>query len=386
MRSRRPFRRLAVLPATRLLLSSCAALLGAGHAWSAPLSEPAVAPVPPVLVQPSPQLPAAARQAMLALARAGDRLVAVGEQGIVLLSDDHGANWRQARVQVSVTLTAVRFADARRGWAVGHMGVVLATEDGGETWQTRLDGVTAAQRVLAEAEATARAATAGARERAERALEDARRLVEEGPDKPFLDVFFIDAQRGFVLGAYNLIFRTSDGGQSWQPWSARVPNPMGMHLYGMAATAEALFVVGEQGTLLRADLGGERFEALDSPYDGSFFGVVAMPDGAVVTFGLRGHAFRSDDGGDTWIELDSGQGESIAAGALLDDGRVMLSSQAGAVLVGADDGRRLMPLEGVPPLPLAAVAQAADGGLVAAGLMGVLRLNGLSDVAGSASR
>ncbi|MFN3984544.1 MAG: WD40/YVTN/BNR-like repeat-containing protein [Rhodocyclaceae bacterium] len=345
-----------------------------------------MAPVPPVLVQPSPQLPAAARQAMLALARAGDRLVAVGEQGIVLLSDDHGANWRQARVQVSVTLTAVRFADARRGWAVGHMGVVLATEDGGETWQTRLDGVTAAQRVLAEAEATARAATAGARERAERALEDARRLVEEGPDKPFLDVFFIDAQRGFVLGAYNLIFRTSDGGQSWQPWSARVPNPMGMHLYGMAATAEALFVVGEQGTLLRADLGGERFEALDSPYDGSFFGVVAMPDGAVVTFGLRGHAFRSDDGGDTWIELDSGQGESIAAGALLDDGRVMLSSQAGAVLVGADDGRRLMPLEGVPPLPLAAVAQAADGGLVAAGLMGVLRLNGLSDVAGSASR
>ena len=38
----------------------------------------------------------------------------------------------------SVTLTAVRFADAQHGWAVGHGGVILATQDGGEQW-TLLD-------------------------------------------------------------------------------------------------------------------------------------------------------------------------------------------------------------------------------------------------------
>ena len=66
--------------------------------------------------------------------------LAVGERGIVLLSDDSGMTWRQARVPVSVSLTAVQFVDAEQGWAVGHLGVVLHTEDGGETWHKQLDG------------------------------------------------------------------------------------------------------------------------------------------------------------------------------------------------------------------------------------------------------
>ena len=41
-----------------------------------------------------------------AITQAGQRLVAVGERGLVLLSDDAGKHWRQAQVPVSVTLTA----------------------------------------------------------------------------------------------------------------------------------------------------------------------------------------------------------------------------------------------------------------------------------------
>jgi photosystem II stability/assembly factor-like uncharacterized protein len=59
------------------------------------------------------------------IARAGKRLVAVGERGIVVLSDDDGATWRQASVPVSVTLAAVQFPTPTQGWVVGHYGVVL---------------------------------------------------------------------------------------------------------------------------------------------------------------------------------------------------------------------------------------------------------------------
>src|SRR5471032_3129385 len=66
---------------------------------------------------------------------AGSRIVTVGEHGIVLLSDDDGATYRQASaVPASATLTAVHFANARDGWAVGHWGEILATTDGGEHW------------------------------------------------------------------------------------------------------------------------------------------------------------------------------------------------------------------------------------------------------------
>src|SRR5215469_14097420 len=72
---------------------------------------------------------------ILGVAHAGPRLVAVGARGMVLLSDDDGTSWRQAKtVPVRSTLTAVSFIDSKSGWAVGHDGAILATNDGGETW------------------------------------------------------------------------------------------------------------------------------------------------------------------------------------------------------------------------------------------------------------
>src|SRR5690606_13540205 len=68
------------------------------------------------------------------LARAGDRVVAVGDRGHIIYSDDEGQHWRQAETPTSVLLTAVCFADAEHGWAVGHDAVVLGTRDGGATW------------------------------------------------------------------------------------------------------------------------------------------------------------------------------------------------------------------------------------------------------------
>ena len=74
------------------------------------------------------------------MTRAGDRLVAVGQRGHVVVSSDGGATWKQAQVPVSSDLVAVYFVDAKQGWAVGHDGVILHTADGGEYWELQLDG------------------------------------------------------------------------------------------------------------------------------------------------------------------------------------------------------------------------------------------------------
>ena len=72
--------------------------------------------------------PQAASSLFLDLAMAGSRIVAVGERGQVLLSDDQGATWRQAKsVPTRTMLTAVFFADREYGWAVGHDETILNT-------------------------------------------------------------------------------------------------------------------------------------------------------------------------------------------------------------------------------------------------------------------
>lgn len=46
---------------------------------------------------------------LLGLAQAGKRMIAVGEQGVILFSDNQGESWQQAQVPSSVLLTAVHF-------------------------------------------------------------------------------------------------------------------------------------------------------------------------------------------------------------------------------------------------------------------------------------
>jgi photosystem II stability/assembly factor-like uncharacterized protein len=93
-----------------------------------------------VLDVPALRSPLAPRSLLNGLARAGDRVVAVGQRGHVLYSDDAGGNWQQAEVPVSSDLVAVSFPSASSGWAVGHDGVILHTNNAGATWSRQFDG------------------------------------------------------------------------------------------------------------------------------------------------------------------------------------------------------------------------------------------------------
>lgn len=322
-----------------------------------------------LLERPAASSPRANTALLLAITRAGDRLVAVGERGTVLLSDDNGARWRQAdAVPVSVALTNVHFADAQHGWAVGHGGVVLHSADGGKTWVRQLDGRQAAQRVLEAAQAAAAGDAASARR-----LADAQRLVEDGPDKPLLDVHFVDAQRGFVVGAYGLALATEDGGRSWHSIMDRIGDPRGRHLYAIARQGARLLVVGEQGAMFASEDGGASFAPLASPYNGTFFGALLAGDGAVV-FGLRGNLFHQPAPGAAWSKVSTGRGESVIAGTRLADGALVLVDEAGRLLRSSDGGARFEELPASPGPRFTALAEGADKTLVMASVRGPLRL------------
>ena len=121
-----------------------------------------------------------------------------------------------------------------------------------------------------------------------KALEtEAQRNVEMGADKPFLDVWFENETTGFIVGAYNLVFATSDGGKTWQSWFDRVPNPQFMSLYSIRPAAGNVFIAGEQGTFFRLDREAMKFIAVPVDYVGSLFGVVDAGD-AVLYFRHQG--------------------------------------------------------------------------------------------------
>ncbi|WP_435608423.1 WD40/YVTN/BNR-like repeat-containing protein [Pseudomonas knackmussii] len=334
-----------------LLLAACCAV---PPAWAGAVD---------VLAQPAVLGQQALQAVLLDVIRAGDRLVAVGERGVVLLSDDNGQHWRQAPSPVSVTLTAVQFVDARHGWALGHAGAVLHSDDGGEHWSLQLDGKRAAALELQAAEAAGEAGRIAA----------AQRLVADGADKPFLALSFSDAQHGLIVGAYGLALSTEDGGRSWQSRMGDLANPRGLHLYALARQGNELYIAGEQGLLLRSRDAGSHFEALQGPYEGSYFAAAVLPDGRLLVGGLRGKLFASADQGASFQALANPIPASLN-GIRVAGQQLLLVNQAGLLLRSGLQGFAAQPLAVSDGLPLTAATEAADGTLVAVGMAGARRL------------
>ncbi|WP_133663108.1 YCF48-related protein [Paraburkholderia sp. BL10I2N1] len=322
---------------------------------------------PELLARPSLPDARATSRVMLAVNRAGERLVAVGEHGVILLSDDNAKTWTQAKAPVSLTLTNVRFVDTKKGWAVGHGGVVLLTNDRGNTWFKQLDGVEAA--ALVRTAALPKASNGG--DKAKRALADADQLVADGPDKPFLDVYFADERRGIVVGAYGLAFVTEDGGEHWQSIAERIPNSQGRHLYSIYVAKSGLYIAGEQGVLFRSTDGWKSFDRIPTPYNGTYFGVVGDGGDMILTFGLRGNSYRSDDAGKTWNKVDGVGSSTLTAGLRLRDGTFFLANQAGQVLKSSDAGRSFQQVHTRHDAECTGIALGTNGSLVLSGARGM---------------
>ena len=324
-----------------------------------------------VLELPAKPSALAVRSPLVGIARAGERLVAVGQRGHIVYSDDAGQHWEQARVPLSSDLSAVFFPSPTQGWAVGNDGVVLHSSDAGATWSKQLDGRQIGDLLIRHYSALA-AAQPGS-EHWPLLVAQGRRLAAEGADKPLLDVWFADDKLGYVVGVFNLILRTEDGGQSWTPFQDRIDNPQGFHLNAIASTGDGLYIAGEQGLLLKWEEGRQRFTALHTPYQGSFFGVIGKP-AEVIVYGLRGNVLRSTDGGEHWSPLNSGPQASITAAIIDAQGRYELFTQAGYTLVSSGTRLQTLVQPGLPPV--AGAVRAADGSRVVVGSRGAQALAG----------
>lgn len=171
----------------------------------------------------------------------------------------------------------------------------------------------------------------------QQAYTSAEYMVQDGDYKPFLDVWFRDAMTGFIVGEFGMIFKTTDGGETWLPWQHRVENPQDLHLHQIREVNGELFIVGERGLIVKYDAEEERFVKLDPIYDGSFMGLAGNGE-MVIVYGMRGHAYRSSNGGESWVSLATNTNALITGAVVLDKDRIIMSTDSRVLLVSEDGG------------------------------------------------
>lgn len=289
--------------------------------------------------RPLPPFPAtqihADRIMLNGLAAKGSRLVAVGEQGHILVADSPEGPWREAAVekQRGSTLTQLAFAGGDVVLAVGHDSLILRSEDNGEIWKE----------------------------------------VSFDPERsePLLGIAGPYEGRLYAFGAFGQFLVSSDQGKTWtreqhEPLSDR-------HLNAMTRAADgSLLLVGERGLMARSADNGASWELLPEIYPGSFFGVLPLKDKGLVVFGMRGNVFRSNDG-QNWQKSEVPEAVSLFGGTVTSDGSIVLVGAGDAVFVSQDGGAHFGRAENLSRLALADVLALQSGELLTAGEGGITR-------------
>ncbi|WP_136476010.1 YCF48-related protein [Pseudomonas sp. DG56-2] len=230
------------------------------------------------------------RMQINALLKLNDRVLAVGERGSILFSDDQGISWHAAELtpQRNVALTGLVDLGQQRLLAVGHDGWILRSTDGGSHWQ------------------------------------EVRH--DQNLGEPLLGAWAAGAERVLAYGSFGKFYQSDDAGLSWRTLELEVDNA---HLNSMDGGADGRrMLVGEQGLVLRSNDAGQHWQALPAFYNGSLFGVVRLSADRWVSYGMRGHVFVSQDFGSSWTQLKVGNTLPLY-------GHVRLPEQGGLLIVGA---------------------------------------------------
>lgn len=273
---------------------------------------------------------------LLNVADTGQRLVAVGERGVVLLADEKGKSWQSIRTGTTRTLAGIAFSSPEVGIAVGHGGTLLRTLDGGRNWVP----------VTAETHGDA-----------------------------LLGVAALGDGRMAAWGAFGLYLLSTDNGASWKRLSV-IDGDFDRHIAQVIRLADGdWLMVGESGTLARSHDHGETWQVQPSPYAGSLFGALQSRDGQLFIYGMRGNLWVSADGGQHWSRRDTATTFAFNGALQLASGRILVLGNSGLVLASDDHGEHFQALPS-SRASLARAVQLADGRLLAVGERGVTTLDG----------
>ena len=237
----------------------------------------------------------------------GERGVAVGYYGTILVSKDGGNKWEQVSSGTKELLASLSFPDTNHGWVVGSNGAILTTADGGLTWKPQ----------------------------------------DSGTSNYLLGVYFVNAQNGWAVGEFGTILHTSDGGVHWQ---AQQSGEADLLLEGVRFLDEKRgFVVGEFGTILTTSDGGNRWTSLFEK-EGEILDIEALEklkptiysldfqDKIGVAVGVGGYILRSQDGGRTWKDIPSPTSNHLYRVKFI-NGDLYVVGLRGTLLISTDQGQ-----------------------------------------------
>lgn len=155
---------------------------------------------------------------------------------------------------------------------------------------------------------------------------------------------FVDPDEGWVVGGFGTIFRTDDGGQTWQPQVSKTTEM----LYDVDFVDDDRgWVVGRSGTILHTDDGGRTWAAQQSGVgvEKHLFAVDFADAQHGVAVGDWGVVLTTSDGGRTWENHSLDNDVILNDVSMVDASTGYIAGEIGTVLKTTDGGKTWTPLQ-----------------------------------------
>jgi photosystem II stability/assembly factor-like uncharacterized protein len=260
----------------------------------------------------------------------GAVLVGVGAYGVIVVSDDAGESWRRQKLESQPTLIDVTHCPDDSLAAVATEGQVWVSQDNGGSWTQHETGTAEVPQAMT-CDPTGRLWVVGSFSTIMNSsdLGSSWQTYSFDEDLILTDVQFFSAAQGLVIGEYGAMALTLDGGKNWE-----MAEPAPDEFYPMASlflNMEHGWMAGLNGTVYHTADGGNTWVKQDSDTTAPLYGMVEA-DGKVYAVGDFGTLMEYQEGGEgRWVNSPV----SVASRSYL---RAVQPIPGGSLLVGGGAG------------------------------------------------
>nr|NQU93395.1 T9SS type A sorting domain-containing protein [Bacteroidota bacterium] len=285
---------------------------------------------------------------------------AAGVTGLILHTNDGGANWYELDPPANNSYFSLCFTDSQSGWASGFGGKIIHTDDGGETWESQVSGVNTFLYDIFFVNENEGWAVGGDNGTFPSFIKHRIVLhtvnggdtwtsqINQSDQSLLYDAHFLNENTGYAVGESGIVLQTTNGGSSW---SEKMSN-QSYHFYStFFLDAYTGFVVGTYlglphvSVIFSTNDCGTTWESQTFGTDeslGDIFFVDEMNGWAVGSLANSAIMMNTTDGGTTWDYADPGTDKGLSSVYFIDNDTGWAAGHLGTIVstrltTGIDD-------------------------------------------------
>lgn len=159
--------------------------------------------------------------------------------------------------------------------------------------------------------------------------------LHSGTTSDLKDVFFTDANTGWVAGKNGILKKTSNGGATWSSQTSGTSKELkSIHF----ADANTGWAVGKESIVLKTVNGGNTWVSKPNPAHEDLYAVAFYGTGTGVAVGKDGTIITTADGGETWTLRTVAFSGDLHAVQFVSASVVLAGGEHGTLLKSADAG------------------------------------------------